>query len=108
RDRAGDVDGRLELGVGVRRRDLNAEADLAARNEWIGGEGDVDAVLEEESPDRVDVVAVSEWGLDDRKTGVVRGMGAEPVEALEHGRSLLPQVGADRVPALVVHLQACN
>src|SRR4029078_11940615 len=49
------VDETLDLGVRIRRRDLNPEADLASRNERIGRERDVDAVLEEEPADRVDV-----------------------------------------------------
>src|SRR5438270_145387 len=74
------VDEPLDLRLRVRRCDLNPEADLVSRNERIGGEGDVDAVLEEESADRVDVLAVTERDLDDRKAGVVRRVGAEPVE----------------------------
>src|SRR6185312_2679801 len=106
RELAEHVDETSDLSVRVRRRDLNPEADFAPRNEWIGREGDVDPVLEHEPADRIDVLAVTERDLDDREAGVVRCMGAEPVEAIQNRCRLLPEVRADRVSALLVHVQA--
>src|SRR6266480_4723232 len=59
------VDETFDLGVRIRRRDLNPEADLASRNERIGGERDVDAVPADEPAARVAVPAATQGDPDD-------------------------------------------
>jgi hypothetical protein len=54
---ADDVDELLDLGLRVRRGDLDPESDLALRHERVRSQRDVDAVLEEEAP----AASMSSW-----------------------------------------------
>src|SRR4029079_19318311 len=68
------VDELLDLRVGVRCGDLDPAADLVARDEWVRSQRHVDAVLEQEAPDRVDVLMAPQWNLDDREARAVGRM----------------------------------
>src|SRR5207253_6370242 len=71
----------------------------------IRGQRDVDALLEEEPSDGVDVLVTGERNLDDRKARLVRRVDAEAIEAAEHGLGLLPEACPDLVAAKVVEVE---
>src|SRR5262249_27120588 len=103
---AEDVDEPLDLRLGVGCRDLDPEADLTPRNQWVGRERHVDPVLEQEAPHGANVLPVGERDLDDGEARRVRRVRAETVEALEHGGGLAPERGTDRLSPLLVHVEA--
>ena len=63
-------------------------------------------MIEEEASRRVDVLVARERNLDDREAGTIRRVDSEPVEALEHLVGLSPEVGANRVAAGLVDVEA--
>jgi hypothetical protein len=58
-----------DLVVGVGRGHLDAEADPLAGHARVEGEGDVDALLQQEPPGPGQVVGVGQEDLDDREAG---------------------------------------
>src|SRR5207302_8956967 len=85
---------------------LDAESDLVAGNERVGRERHVDPFVEEEPADGVDLLMTRERNLDDREPRAIRGVHAEAVEAVENGGGLAPEICADAVATLLVHVQA--
>ena len=77
---------RVDLLVGVGGGQLHAEADLVLRDQRVGGERDVDAALEEEAADRVDLLVVAQRDLDDRQPGAVGRVDVQALEAVERLR----------------------
>ena len=78
-DLAEDLAQPVDLLVGVRGGDLDAEADLVLRHERIGRHRDVDPAGEEVAADRVDVLVIREGDLDERVAGLVRRVDVELV-----------------------------
>src|SRR3990170_5367837 len=71
---------RVDLLVVVGGRDLDPEADLVLRDEWVRGHGDVDPAVEEVAAHRVDVPVVGEGDLDQRVARTVRRVDAESMQ----------------------------
>ena len=84
----------LDLVVAVGRGDLDPEADFVLRHQGVRGHRHVDAAVEEEATDLVDVLVAGERYLDHGVTRLVRRVDAELVEA------------AENVVGLAVHLVA--
>ena len=96
----------VDLGVGVRRRHLHAEADLVARHQRVGGQRHVDAAVEQHPPDHADLLMVGQRHLDHREAGVVRRVRAQPFQAVQHARRLVVDRGPQQVAARLVHVEA--
>src|SRR5262245_58734020 len=73
----------VDLVVAVGGGELDAEADFFLGHERIRSHGHVDAAVEQEPADDVDVVAVRERDLDQRKPGLIWRVDGELVQALE-------------------------
>ena len=85
---------RIDLGVGVGRRQLDPEADVGLRHEREGCERHVDASVEQHPPDRVDPAMVSQRDLDDREPGAVRRVHSERGQAVQHAPGVSVQDAA--------------
>ena len=96
----------VDLLGGVGGGQLDAEAGLLAGDHRVGGEGHVDAAVEQLAADRVQVGRVGHGQLDQGEAGGVGGGDAELVQVLEHGPGPLPQAGPELVAPALVDLEA--
>jgi hypothetical protein len=95
----------LDLIVGVRGGELDAEAHLALGHERVCRHRHVDPAVEQEATHHVDVLVVRERDLDEREPRSVGRVDVELVQAIHD----LPGLAVDLVPieiaANVVHAQ---
>src|SRR6202035_1350483 len=95
----------IDLLVGVRGGQLEAEADLVMRNERVGCHRRVDATVEKKVANLVDRVGVRQWYLNDGQARGVRGRNAQASHLRQDAVRQAVQLAADAVSAPFVDAQ---
>ena len=100
-------DQRVDFGVGVRRRQLDAEADLIAGHQRVGGERHIHAAVEQQLPDLADARVVAQRDLDDRQARAVGRGGYAAASRQSSTRRVCPWIDlAQLLAAALVDVEA--